>query len=89
MNSDASSEPVLSDSLSQVLETLWYHDALSNFQVPGFNALTMTYHNQGSSFVCADITGFLWVDLWSKSVMTEYRRSLRRQTNSGKVSDED
>ncbi len=30
INSGASSEPVITDSLSQVLETLWYLDALSN-----------------------------------------------------------
>jgi hypothetical protein len=42
INSGASSEPVLSDSLSQVLETLCYLDAIADFQVSGFNALTMT-----------------------------------------------
>ncbi len=31
INSAKSREPVLSDSLSQVLETLWYLDALSDF----------------------------------------------------------
>ena len=42
INSATSSKPVLSDSLSQVLKTMWYLDALSDFQVSGFNALTMT-----------------------------------------------
>jgi hypothetical protein len=42
INSGASSEPVLSDSLSQVLETLRYLDAIAGFQANQKTDITMT-----------------------------------------------
>ncbi len=39
---------------------------LSDFQVSGFNALTMTYLNTRSALPNHDITGFTWLGLTSR-----------------------